>query len=323
MLSTRVHLRSIETISKVMCGIAFGDACGLPWEGLSARMIPQDSNAVFDLSNRMVSDDTEHALLVLASLNDSVPFEQAIRERFRRWILGFPPSLGGATLRAGVRTLLGYSSPGVRSQGNGPLTRAAILGASVLDPIMRAKMVNISTFLTHKDPVVYACSQMTAEIVAARIEKRDIRLHPGLGEWMASIESALNRAPLLDVMLCLYRLPNDGISGHAPVTLAIALQRSIVHQSVEDAVISTVALGGDVDSAAALAGAFAGASGSHPPDNWEKKLNDPLWAIIAPRILAGGDWPSDLQFIRKRNFQQLGWIIKLMFGMRLRARFQR
>lgn len=319
--SIRENLQQYPTISRIISSIAFGDAMGLPWKNLPARCIPQDNRVLFDMPNRMVSDDTEHALFTLAALtNPGRSFEDNIRERFQSWVKGYPPSLGGATLQAGIRSVCGVRKSGVRSQGNGALTRAVVIGAAISDPIQRIEMVNTSTLLTHNDPVAYACAQMTAEMISARIENRLPIILNSLGEWMGPMESAIDRMPLSDLMISCGVLLENGVTGHAPVTLAIALQRASVHQQVEDAVISTVALGGDVDSAAALAGAFAAASGSNPPINWDLLLNDWVWSDLAPKIFAGGDWPRNLDQIRRRNMEQFGWILKLMFGMRLKAR---
>ena len=314
-------LRTPTQVSRVIEGMAFGDSCGLPWEGLPLKAIPQDDRGVLDFPRRMVSDETEHALLTLAAIADhSLPFSDALRVRFRRWMLGFPPSLGGATLRSGIRVLLGFRRPGVRSQGNLPLARAAVIGAAVLDPILRAQFVLESTLLTHRDPVTVACAQMVADVVSARLDGREPIVQAHLGEWTGVMHAALASMPIDDVFITLGRLPSSGVTGHAPVTLAVALQRATMHKSVEDAVISTIALGGDVDSAAALAGAFAAASGSSAPSGWESMLDDEMWSVVAPRILAGGDWPRDIGQVRRRNGAQFIWIVRLMFGMRLRAR---
>jgi len=317
-------LRTPASVTRVVEAIAFGDSCGLPWEGLPLRSIPQDDRTVLDFPGRMVSDETEHALLTLAALADrSQPFGEALRLRFRRWMFGIPLSLGGATLHAGLRSLIGMRRPGVPSQGNLPLARAAVIGAAVLDPILRAQFVLESTLLTHRDPMTVACAQMVADVIAARLDGHQPKVHLHLGQWTESVHAALVPTPIDDVFISLGRLPSSGVSGHAPVTLTVALQRATVHKSVEDAVVSTISLGGDVDSAAALAGAFAAAGGSAAPQGWDAMLADEMWTTIAPRILSGGDWPANLSVVRRRNLRQFVWILKLMFGMRFRARFGR
>jgi ADP-ribosylglycohydrolase len=308
-------------VQRILEAIAFGDACGLPWEGLDARVIPPIHGREIDLHDTMISDDTELVLLVLNALADPhLPFEDGLHKRFRRWIACAPPSLGGATLRAGIKALLGVRPSGVRSQGNGPLSRAAILGAAITPEAVRRTYVRASTTLTHTDPITVACAQMTAEIIAARIERRTPVVEPALEMWFGPLVDALNGVPWFQIPALRSIARTHKVSGHAPITLIAAVTCAEQSDTVREAVSEAIALGGDVDSTAALAAAFAAAAGGEAPRGWDAHLPDPVWKTIAPHIRASTTWPDELWPLRKRNGKQLLWALKKMFGSRLRAR---
>ena len=85
----------------------------------------------------MVSDDTEHAIMVAESLLDAAAdaerFAAALAWRMRFWLLGFPAGAGSATLRAILKLWLGCppARSGIPSAGNGPAMRAPLLGVAL------------------------------------------------------------------------------------------------------------------------------------------------------------------------------------------------
>jgi ADP-ribosylglycohydrolase len=149
-------------LAGALVGGALGDALGLPYENLSARrgkrlLGPPDRHR-FVLGRGMVSDDTEHAALVVAALarsgGEPAAFERELARGLRWWVLGLPAGVGWATLRACLKLLVGVpaSRSGVYSAGNGPAMRAAVLGAAASNPAQLGEWVRISTCLTHTDP---------------------------------------------------------------------------------------------------------------------------------------------------------------------------
>jgi ADP-ribosylglycohydrolase len=76
----------------------------------------------------MMSDDSEHALFtaraLLESRGDVHRFGRALRGELRRWMWSFPPGVGLATLRAGLKSMAFLPATGVLSAGNGPAMRA-------------------------------------------------------------------------------------------------------------------------------------------------------------------------------------------------------
>src|SRR5271165_4467825 len=82
----------------VLLGTAVGDALGLPAEGLSPQRIrrrwPGPLRMRFLFGRGMVSDDTEHTLMVaqalLAQPDDPKAFQRALAWKLRWWFAGLP-----------------------------------------------------------------------------------------------------------------------------------------------------------------------------------------------------------------------------------------
>ena len=128
-------------IAGCLVGMAVCDALGLPREGLSprraSRLFPAADRFHFLFGRGMFSDDTEHACMtaqaLLVSGSDRCRFIRSLGWRLRWWLLGLPFGAGKATLKSCLKLWLGFSprSSGVWSAGNGPASRAAIIGVSV------------------------------------------------------------------------------------------------------------------------------------------------------------------------------------------------
>ena len=127
-----------QTIIGCLLGTAVGDAVGLACEGLhrrrQGRMFPHLDGPRLLGHHGMVSDDTEHTCLVAQALIESAGdpglFTRALARRLRWWLLGLPAGVGWATLRATLKLSVGVppTRSGVRSAGNGPAMRSALLG---------------------------------------------------------------------------------------------------------------------------------------------------------------------------------------------------
>src|SRR5690349_6922843 len=99
-----------------LLGTAVGDSLGLPWEGMSRQRIARKLgdgpiSHRFLFGRGMVSDDTEHAILVgqalLSSGDNPAVFQRALAWGLRRWFLGLPAGVGFATLRSCLRLWVG------------------------------------------------------------------------------------------------------------------------------------------------------------------------------------------------------------------------
>lgn len=97
---------------------AVGDALGLPYEGVSRDRAPRLLGPLtrhrFLFGCGMISDDTEHTLMVAQSLiessDDVDEFARRFAWRLRWWILALPAGVGKATARSGIKLWLGASA---------------------------------------------------------------------------------------------------------------------------------------------------------------------------------------------------------------------
>lgn len=175
--TTQIH----ERLAGLLLGTAVGDALGLPAENLSAEKIKRRWNGNwkmrFIFGRGMVSDDTEHTLMVAQALlehpDDARKFQRSLAWKFRWWFLGLPGGVGMATARACIKLWLGLPADrsGVISAGSGPAMRSAIIGAYFAENSEKRKeFVLASTHLTHRswqaDPVALAVAECAALAVA-------------------------------------------------------------------------------------------------------------------------------------------------------------
>lgn len=152
-------------------GIYIGDCLGLPYEGLSSKQIqklkPNFFKSPWIHNEWFFSDDTEHAsftLKALANSKDTESFKRLLLKEFRCWFLTLPLGIGMATMKAGFKSLF-FLPTGVKSQGNGPLMRATVIGAFFHDNEKeRKKHIHVSTTMTHSDPVVDEVAQWVGKI---------------------------------------------------------------------------------------------------------------------------------------------------------------
>jgi ADP-ribosylglycohydrolase len=170
-----------DRIIGVMLGTAVGDAIGLPFEGMSRRRVRRLARLPLGhqlvLGRGMTSDDTEHTCMaaqaLLASRGDPRRFARSLGWRLRFWLLGLPAGVGKATARAIFKLWLGVPPvrSGVRSAGNGPAMRAAILGAyaATTATIDLKSLVAASTRITHTDERAEAGALAVALAAPARV----------------------------------------------------------------------------------------------------------------------------------------------------------
>lgn len=200
-----------------LLGTAVGDALGLPYEGLSRARAerlfgPPDRHRLI-LGRGMVSDDTEHTWLVAQALVSSggevEGFRRSLAWGLRWWLLGLPAGVGWATLRATVRLWLGVSPTrsGVRSAGNGPAMRAAILGSAIDDLAHLWALIHASSAITHRD--VRAAHGALLIALAARAARSSCAVEP------SSLVSDLRH--FLSARLLAARLPTISHGSQLPI----------------------------------------------------------------------------------------------------------
>jgi ADP-ribosyl-[dinitrogen reductase] hydrolase len=254
----------------------------------------------------MVSDDTEHACMVLQSLleadGDIAVFQQHLARHLRWWLLTLPPGIGLATARAIINLWIGFSptASGVFSAGNGPAMRSPILG--VMLPLNHiAEYVAASSRITHTDPK--ATWGAIAVALSAHLSSRQTQVDPDeyfsrlqqlltaeqAGEFLDLIRRAIaavnEHASSLDfsAKCCSAR----GVTGYVYQTVPVAIHVWLRHRTNYAAAIEEVIrCGGDTDSTAAIVGGIIGAAVGPVgiPESWQRQLLD---------------WPLSLAWIRR------------------------
>lgn len=272
----------MDRFTGLLLGTAVGDALGLPREGLgprrAARLYAGPLRQRLIAGRGMLSDDTEHACMtaqaLLAAGDDASRFADVLARKLRWWLLALPPAIGLGTLRALLRSWLGFSPArsGVRSAGNGAAMREPIIGAWFDDPDQIAPFIAASTSITHRDPRAHAGALAIA--IAAHHASRARAVMPA--DVLADIR---RRTDDRELHAALDRVEHALIHAHAPADLAraLGLARGVtgyVHHTVpiclhawlraphdfREAVGEVVRLGGDSDTTGAIVGALAGAS---------------------------------------------------------------
>ncbi|MFV8750390.1 ADP-ribosylglycohydrolase family protein [Nannocystaceae bacterium ST9] len=290
-----------ERVLGVLLGTAIGDAIGLPYEGLSPRRVERRIARLGRLRHSlvrgrgMISDDTEHACLVARALIDSAgdpsEFRRALARRLRWWLLALPPATGLATARGILRLWLGWppERSGVDSAGNGPMMRAAVIGAFARDDRELSALIRGSTRITHTDPRAeqaalaiarFARSMQSPDLTIAAIEDLELR-----ARTRQAMVAALDRMTLEEFRVKLGF--ESGVTGFVDDTLPAVVY--CVLRWPEDprvAIEAGVRLGGDTDTVAALVGALIGGR---------------LGAEALPREWIAGivDWPVDVALLHR------------------------
>lgn len=319
--------------------MAYGDALGLPYEGLAAARArkllgPPDRMRLF-LGFSTISDDTEHAWLsvraALISQAEPEAFACELRRSLKLWFLGLPPGIGMATAKACLRMWLGLPTHrcGIHSAGNGPGMRAVALGALLGANDRLLPLVDASTLLTHRDPRAIDGARMLA--LAAALSSQQTLQATALAERFAELGLPQDPAFRKQWQDSLSAAPNNAaISGFMPDTVCAVLATCLQYpQDLSAAVTALVLRGGDTDSTAAMAAAIIAANHEATlpgPDNIRRIVLWPLSATLfeqlgrpspAPRNDPSPvpiiDKPSTLKFL----IRNLGsWVIVLSHALR-------
>ncbi|WP_164104459.1 ADP-ribosylglycohydrolase family protein [Candidatus Laterigemmans baculatus] len=283
---------STEPIAGCILGTAVGDALGLPYEGVARdrapRLLGPPTRHRFLFGRGMISDDTEHTLMVAQSLieagDDVDDFARRLAWRLRWWILALPAGVGKATARSGIKLWLGASptTAGVFSAGNGPAMRAAILGAVIDERDRLLRFVKASSRLTHTDPKAEAGAiavalatqasragmqapnrflQSLAECVGEEASEL-VTLVRRASESVSAGESTRSFAASLGL--------EKGVTGYTYHTVPVAIHAWLSHPTdYAAAVTAVIECGGDADTTAAIVGGIVGAGVGRQGIPWE------------------------------------------------------
>jgi ADP-ribosyl-[dinitrogen reductase] hydrolase len=303
MISKTHHLISLQGS---MLGTAVGDAIGLPSEGISRRraaaMWPDLRHSLI-FGRGMLSDDTEHTLMLAVALlengEDTEAFQRSFAQKLRWWMLALPAGVGLSTAKAIFRLWLGISvkRAGVRSAGNGAAMRSAIIGVVFADDAAKRKDFALAACrVTHTDPRAEESALLVAEAaaLAAKHALTEVILIE-LEKWISSDEMKSRFDVLKKSLTANTSVPEyaaeigcgNGVSGFAPNTVAVAIFAWLRHrENYEEAIRSVIVCGGDTDSVAAITGGICGAE---------------LGERGIPAAWLDGicDWPRSVSYIRK------------------------
>mgnify|MGYP006269426983 CR=1 FL=1 len=209
------------------------------------------------------TDDSEMALALARRLVADGHFDvEAIGRAYTAWWESRPFDMG-TTTAVGLAALGGQGRPNTRSESNGGLMRVSPIGVFAAGrPALAARLAAADAALTHPNPVCIAASSAFAAAVAAGIGGADpgamvsvALAHAGAGDGAAKVRTTILKA--LDAPPKRF----DGADqGHVLIALANAFHRLHRRQGLEEALIETVAGGGDTDTNAAIAGALLGAA---------------------------------------------------------------
>jgi ADP-ribosyl-[dinitrogen reductase] hydrolase len=270
-------------------GLAIGDALGAPFEFRRAHDIPSPVPAFelpwLGLPPGTGTDDTALARNLWRSLIDhgGAFVEEDVRARHLAWLATGPPDVGIQTSLAlreagpdPARTVFERRGPEV-SAGNGSVMYCAPLGvARASDPSRLFDEAPALSRITHWDGRCQtACLAVTLATAALVAGERPDRAVVGAVEAVADRDGAEELEFLVGEAG--RSRPIDGPDqGFTLFTAGIALQVAGEGLGFEDGLRHVVALGGDTDTNAAVAGALLGAAHGVDaiPKEWLDRLAD-------------------------------------------------
>jgi ADP-ribosyl-[dinitrogen reductase] hydrolase len=321
-----------------LLGGAVGDALGLPWEGLSKRLIARrlgdgPLRYRFLYGRGMVSDDTEHAILVAQALlrsgNDSGNFQRSLAMGLRAWLIGLPAGIGLATLKACLRLSIGVPPhrSGVSSAGNGPAMRAPLLGVYFADrPDLLLDYCDRSSVLTHTDERAVLGARVVA--VAARCACFGTASEAFFADALDACDSGSKENPWPEMLRTMQAAHESGqsleefassigikdrVSGYVMHSVPVAVYAWLANRlDLRASLEAAIRLGGDTDTVAAIAGGIGGAelgTNGVPRDLveglWEWPRTAAWMEALADRLAEKGDplpvawpliWPRNATF---------------------------
>ena len=271
-----------ERFAGLLLGTAVGDALGLPAENLSAEKIHKRWNGKwkmrFIFGKGMVSDDTEHTLMVAQALlehtDSATEFQRALAWKFRWWFAGLPGGVGLATAKSCIKLWMGFAPEkcAVVSAGSGPPMRSAIIGAYfATEPEQRKAFVLASTRLTHRSWQAETAALAVAESAALAMTNQHDDASTVLdalvklseeSEWQSIIFKMKTSLAKADSVSDFVRSLNlkRGVTGYSLHVVPVALYTWLRHpNNFRTALAAALDCGGDTDTVGAILGALSGA----------------------------------------------------------------
>jgi ADP-ribosyl-[dinitrogen reductase] hydrolase len=282
-----------DRIAGSVLGLALGDALGAPFEGRMSAEIPDPLPALelpwIGLAPGSTTDDTAMARNLVRSLAARGEFDpDDLVARHLEWFRSGPPDVGAFTRRVlsrvdrgedafdAARSVWEERGPEV-SAGNGSVMYCAPLGLAYADrPEELVEVAPKLSALTHHDErcgtAVFAVTLTVAALTRGRSPE---------GAVAAALAAVVDRdggeeLEYLVEMAGVGRRIDGPDQGFCLFTAGVALQSLLGTGDFEIEVSRVVALGGDTDTNAAVAGALLGALVGEGglPHAWLDRLQD-------------------------------------------------
>ncbi|HYL88019.1 MAG TPA: inositol monophosphatase family protein [Burkholderiales bacterium] len=236
------------------------------------------------------TDDSEMALVLARTLVREKKYGgEKVLDAYRAWLTSRPVDVSMSTERG----LLGLAT--TESESNGSLMRCSPIGIwAAGDPALAARTARDDSALTHTNPVcLEACAAYCAAIAAGvGGASRDEMFEAAAAHAKGPAHEAVKRAAKGIAPADYFTHPGWAL---------VALQNAFccLHSlDFEEAIVQTIARGGDTDTNAAIAGALVGAHCGREkiPARW-------ILPVLACRPLAQGGalrprpmeyWPDDV-----------------------------
>ncbi|WP_431303338.1 inositol monophosphatase family protein [Sediminicoccus sp. BL-A-41-H5] len=255
------------------------------------------------------TDDSELALDLARTLAGRATWSaEAVAIAYAGWYASHPFDIGGTTaqaLSAAARAPEGQVAEAARragnmfSRANGALMRCAPMGLWAVDPVAAAEAARDEAALTHPNVMCEAASAGFVAAIATALAGGDA------AAMLEAAEAELEHDAPDELRLTL----NLARQGEGPASFThqqgyvrIAFQNAFRHLAqgtpLEEALVRTVAEGGDTDTNAAICGALLGAAqgSTAVPMRWRMAIQScrPIEELGALQPRPPRYWPDDL-----------------------------
>lgn len=269
-------------------GFAVGDALGASVEFMTSGEIAERygkhcrmvGGGWLELAPGQVTDDTEMTLCVGRVITDSGGWEvRAVCEEFSRWLRGVPADVGN-TCRRGIRRYIvdGSTStpPNEGDGGNGACMRNLPVALATLNDPQAFRTWSLEQcHTTHNHPLSDAATLSLGRMVQRLVAGG------GFNDCREEARALVEEQPQFR-----FERYNGVCTAYIVDTIRTVLHFYFLTDSVRSCIIETINVGGDADTAGALAGMLAGATyGARAiPRSWLKRLDPAVTKEIRAQV---------------------------------------